>query len=652
MKFFKSSILLASAVAMSFSFAACDESTLDDFATSPSTGSSSEGLYFPSTNPTTIEVAKTDNAFSIPVDRFGLTDAATYAISITGDTPEGAFTFPNSVSFAEGQTSSSIIVNCNLAEVPSNSSFKINVEFAQGVPTYMNGVVNGTYTITIPASWGAWKPYDKGICTWFYDLGFLMSGADPELPIYIRDNTEDANLAQFRIDHWRQNVTLTMEWDRTTNYIRIPFDTPTNVQVNVSDVGALDEYVTDVYTYQATIGEDASEFIDSSVYDEETGTFNIFVVYYVYNPATGKPALLNGSYGYERCIVGDYKDYSVAFKYEGVFTSVSTESFAQFVTNVGSDAENAKLMISNTMSAQEILAAIQAGDESAVSVATGEQNVRVPVSEGGEYIAVLASFANGEVQNASAVKFNVLLGGGDTENADWQDYSTGLIQDGWFTAAFTFTAKDGSEVTYEELPWEFTVQKHKTEPGLYRLKNVYLAPTSVLNELEINENEAPYSIIIDCSNPEVVKIQPQASGFATSRSSFGFSAENNYMGYMGNMAGFAVAQAGWTDEQIIAKGWNDSYLEDGIVVVESCKFGADANENFGYAWNSKPVGMIALEDLSAGAPAKMLENKLNLRAKAKVAGMLRPIRHNMDLKSAPIVINKKGIDKSMVLKVK
>ena len=113
------------------------------------------------------------------------------------------------------------------------------------------------------------------------------------------------------------------------------------------------------------------------------------------------------------------------------------------------------------------------------------------------------------------------------------------------------------------------------------------------------------------------------------------------MGYMGNMAGFAVAQAGWTDEQIIAKGWNDSYLEDGIVVVESCKFGADANENFGYAWNSKPVGMIALEDLSAGAPAKMLENKLNLRAKAKVAGMLRPIRHNMDLKSAPIVINKR-----------
>lgn len=650
MKFFKSSILLASAVAMSFSFAACDESTLDDFATSPSTGSSSEGLYFPSTNPTTIELARTDNAFSIPVDRYGLTDAATYAISITGDTPEGAFTFPTAVSFAEGQTSSSIIVNCNLAEVPANTSYKINVEFGQGVPTYMNGVVNGTYTLTIPASWGAWKSYDKGICTWFYDTGFLMSGPDPELPIYIRDNTEDANLAQFRIDHWRQNVPLTMEWDRTTNYIRIPFDTPTNVKINVTDLGQLDEYVTDVYTFQSSLGLDASQFIDWSTFDEETGTFEIYMVYYVYNPANGQPARLNGSDGYERCIVGDFKDYSVAFKYEGVFTSVSTESFAQFVTNVGPDTEDAKLMVSNTMSAQEILAAIVAGDKRAVSVATGEQSVRVPVTEGGEYIAVLASFANGEVQNASAIKVNILLGAGP--EADWQDYCTGLIQDGWFTPGIGIVDKDNNDIPYNELAWEFTVQKHKTEPGLYRLKNVYLEPLWVFNELNLNENSTPYSIIVDCSNPDVVKIQPQASGFATSRQNFGFAAEDNYMGYMGNLAGFAVAQRGWTDGQIIANGWNDSYFEDGVVVVENCTFGANTTDQFGYTWKINPVGMIALEDMNAGAPIKKLDSKLNLRAKAKVAGMLRPIRHNTDLKNAPMVINKNGIDKSMVLKVK
>lgn len=654
MKFFKSSILLASAVAMSFSFAACDESTLDDFATSPSTGSSSEGLYFPSTNPTNYVVPKTDNAFSIPVERFGLTDAASYAVSITGDTPEGAFTFPTAVSFAEGQASSAIIVNCSLAEVPANTSYKINVEFGQGVPTYMNGVVSGTYTITIPASWGAWKPYDKGICTWNYDTGFLMSGPDPELPIYIRDNTEDANLAQFRIDHWRRDVTLYMEWDRTTNNIRIPFESETGNIITMSGVNYT-EYISDAYTFLASQGEDASDYENVSKFDPETGSFKIFVMYYIFDPADGQYYTLKDnsgltSYGFETCQVGDFKDYSVAFKYEGVFTTAAAESFAQFVTNVGSDAENAKLMISNTMSAQDILGAIVAGDKRAVSVATGEQSVRVPVTEGGEYIAVLASFANGEVQNASAIKVNILLGAGP--EADWQDYCTGLIQDGWFTPGIGIVDKDNNDIPYNELAWEFTVQKHKTEPGLYRLKNVYLEPLWVFNELNLNENSTPYSIIVDCSNPDVVKIQPQASGFATSRQNFGFAAEDNYMGYMGNLAGFAVAQRGWTDEQIIANGWNDSYFEDGVVVVENCTFGANTTDQFGYTWKINPVGMIALEDMSAGAPIKKLDSKLNLRAKAKVAGMLRPIRHNTDLKNAPMVINKNGIDKSMVLKVK
>ncbi len=614
----------------------------------------SAGLYFPASTPASMDVSKSATSFDLTVDRTGSTEATTYPIdfSCADASYANLFTLPSSVTFAEGAKSATITIGCNLADVPTNSKFVIN--YSLGESGFEYGITSGTLTINVPAPWNEWVKYDNGLCTWNYDTNFLMNGADPDLPIFIRDNKEDATQAQFKIEHWRQDVPLIINWDRNTNNVRIPFETETGVKITMSGV-SYTEYVSDAYSFYLGQGLDPSEYEDVSKFDPEKGLFDIFVVYYIFDSEDGKYYTLtdnsdNSSYGYETCQVGDFKDYSVSLKYEGVFTSVSTESFAQFVTNVGADASEAKIMISNTMSAQDILGAIVAGDESAVSVATGEQSVRVPVSEGGEFIAVLASFGDGEVQNATAIKFNILLGVGP--DSDWQDYSTGLIQDGWFTAAFTFTAKDGSEVTYEELPWEFTVQKHKTEPGLYRLKNVYLAPTSVLNELEINENEAPYSIIVDCSNPEVVKIQPQASGFATSRSSFGFSAENNYMGYMGNMAGFAVAQAGWTDEQIIAKGWNDSYLEDGIVVVESCKFGADANENFGYAWNSKPVGMIALEDLSAGAPLKKLDSKLNLRAKAKVAGMLRPIRHNMDLKSAPIVINKKGIDKSMVLKVK
>jgi len=651
MKLFKSSILLASAVAIGAVFSACDESTLDDFGYALEDGSSAEGLFFPSTNPTALELAKSTTVFNIPVERTGVTDAASYPVEFTTDAPEGVFTFPANVTFAQGETTSSITVNCNLTEQPANSTFKVAYNFGTGVPTYNYGSTKGNLTIKVPAAWGPWQQYDKGICTWNYDLGFLMSGPDPDLPISIRYNQEDETKAQFLIEHWRQDAPLVIDYDRTTGICYIPFGTPTNVKFNVTDVGAVEEYVTDAYTYQMSIGSPVDDLINASTFDEKTGEFKIYVCYYAYDPADGSPFLLKGSFGYETCKVGEFKDYSVSLDYEGVFTSVSAKTFAQFTANVGADATEAKIMISNSMDAQAILDAIEAGDESAVSIGAGEgQSLQIPVTEAGEYIGVIVSYNGEESQDAAAIKFNVILGSNtDPEDENWETYGTGIIVDGWFTAAWTFTTATGQKATYMDLPWTFEMQKHKTTDGLYRMKAPYTDESSVLVGVELNENRAPYNIVIDASNPAVVKIAPQLSGFKSTSDTYGFIPEEDYMGYMGNLAGFATAVGGWNDDQIVAKGWDDSKLEDGIITVAACTFGASLDK-FGYTWESNPVGMIALSGGEQQAPAKMYSNMMNLRAKSKVAGMLKICtKSNLE---KPILMEKGGLNKRMVVKVK
>lgn len=642
MKLFKSSILLAGAVAMSVAFSACSDSKFEDF----EPGGESAGLYFPTTMPTSIDLTKTSQSFTVNVSRSGLTDAATYPVVMTSTAPEGVFSAPTSVSFGAGEETATIVVNCNLAEQAADSQWRLTFSLGENVPVYNYGNNTCNLTVAIPAAWSEWAAYDKGICTWFYDLGFLMDGADPDLPIFYRQNLEVEGQAQFKIEHWRQNKPLTINYEAATGYCYIPFGTPTGVTVNVSGAGALEEYVTDYYTYQMSIGKPDEQGIGKSTFDEEKGLFNIFVVYYVINPEDGQPSPLQGSFGYERCQVGAFKDYSVSLQYEGVFTSISEQTYAQLSANVGVDCSEAKVMISNTMSAQQILDAIENGDENAVSVAPGEnQKVQLPVAEAGQYTAVIVSYDGDESQNATAIQFTVVLG--STGNEDWVNSGTGMIVDGWITAAWQFTTKDGQPLTYEDLPWTFQMQKHKTEAGLYRMKSPWTNEECPLIQLGLNENTTEaYNIVIDARNPQLVVMEPQRSGFKQVN---GFDnlliAQDGYYCYIGNLAGMVIAQAGWSEQQIIDKGWNDTQLADGIITFQKPVFGS--SEEFGYSWNSNPYSMIALNVDEQQSPAKKLNQMLNLRAKAKVANMLS-IKNKVDFNQKFIV---KNIDKNKVVRV-
>lgn len=651
MKLFKYSILALSAAVASMAFTSCDGDKAPDY----EPGNPANGVFFPTTNVAEVEVTNSTTSVPVVVERKGETGAASYNIIVTTDAPEGIFTLPTSVSFGDGETTTNLQVPCNLTDQVAGTSYVLNFALGADVPSFSYGSGSYSLTVSIPEAWSEWKTYKEGICTWSYDLDFMFSGLDPDLPIKNRVNTVDANREQFMIEHWGSDTPLTINYDKSTGYCYIPYGSPTGATVNVSGMGVLDMYVCDIYTFGEATGQADPTEIGASTFNPETGLFELAVVYYVIRTDNGQPGVFDGSYGYETCQVGEFKDYTASLAYEGVFTSISTETFAQFSANVGADCSEAKVMISNTLSAQEILNAIVSGSEDAVSVAPGEnQSVRIPVYESGEYIGVIASFNGEELKNANAIRFTVTLGGNvDPEDANWTKMSTGIIVDGWFTAAWQFRTQDGQVVNYESLPWTFEMQKHKTEAGLYRMKAPYTcnAQQCVLVSNEINENVVPYNIVIDASNPQVVKIAPQISGFASSEKAYGLSAEEGYMSLMSDISGYLSSQLGWTDEQILAEeAEHTSYLEEGIIVCPQPLWGSSTE--FGHYWTDA-VSMIALDaDMGqSSAPLKKLDNMLNLRAKAKVKGMLKVGR--FDVKKAKTTLKlANSLDKQMLVRVK
>lgn len=624
--------------------ASCDDAK--DPAYEP--GNPSVGVYFPTDNVASVEVTNSTTSVPVVVERMGETGAASYNVIVTTDAPEGIFILPTSVSFGDGETTTNLQVPCNLADQLAGTSYVLNFALGADVPSFSYGSGSYSLTVSIPEAWSEWKTYKEGICTWSYDLDFMFSGLDPDLPIKNRVNTDDANREQFMIEHWGADTPLIINYDKTTGYCYIPFGSPTGATVNVSGMGVLDMYISDIYTFGEATGQVDPKDIGASTFNPETGLFELAVVYYVIRTDNGQPGVFDGSYGYETCQVGEFKDFSVNFTYQGVLTTTSEDTFAQFNANVGADCSEAKIMISDVMSAQQIVQAIVAGNENAVSVAPGEnQIVQVPVGAAGKYTAAIVSFDGETAKNAMALEFNVVMG--STGSQDWTTVSTGMIVDGWITAPFSYTL-NGQEVGYEDLPWTFEMQKHKTKDGVYRMRAPWIQPEAAVIQAKLNKNTTDgYNIVIDASNPNLVKIEPQISGFKSNESPFNFTtAADGYYVLIGNAAGMGVAQYGMSDAEIIEQGWNDTQLADGIITCEIPLFGS--SEKFGYNWNMDPVpyAMIALNANPEQAPAKKLGKMLDLRAKAKVASMLS-IKRNIDFNAKFI---SKDINKDLIVRVK
>lgn len=601
MKFYKYT-LIAVATAMSLGFTACDD---DDYAP----GSQSDGVFFPSTQTTAVELETSSTSMTVTVSRSGLTDAATYSLSSVvalGDSvlaPENSpITVPSQVSFDANQSTVELVIPVDAASMPTSVEYTVSIALGQGTPTFSYGNSSINLCVVRAEVWGEWQAFDKtGLGTWTYALGlsYFVTGDDPDLPVWVRYNAEKPDQAQFLVEHWGYNSPLYINWNMANDYVSIP-EQFTGRVVNVEGLGECNLVVMSFDQYYMLFGASAEEIAEAealSTFDPESGLFEIAVYYFIVAP-DGKHYTLQGNnpYGYEYLQLGDYADYSLEMSYKGIFTAADESMSAVINANIGASSTKAVFAASKEYSSeQELLMAVLSGAVPTVEQAPGDSvNVEIPISGAGDYFAVGVTYSGDEPMNAGYVKFTVAGGA-----SEWKNCCPVEIVDGWIIPAFL---NDG--YSNEDVPWICQGQVSTKTPGVYRLLNPYTVENCPLSGL--NENTGSVGVVIDATNEECIKIVPQYSGFS-------FNNGGTMLDfYIANPAGY-FSFNGDSDEQILEKGFGQDMVE-GLIEIELPVFGYNGGEDFeAYNWQN-PEPTILYFDFESGqsAPAK---------AKASFAGV-------------------------------
>lgn len=599
MKFYKYT-LIAVATAMSLGFTACDD---DDYAP----GSQSDGVFFPSTQTTAVELETSSTSMTVTVSRSGLTDAATYSLSSVvalGDSvlaPENSpITVPSQVSFDANQSTVELVIPVDAASMPTSVEYTVSIALGQGTPTFSYGNSSINLCVVRAEVWGEWQAFDKtGLGTWTYALGlsYFVTGDDPDLPVWVRYNAEKPDQAQFLVEHWGYNSPLYINWNMANDYVSIP-EQFTGRVVNVEGLGECNLVVMSFDQYYMLFGASAEEIAEAealSTFDPESGLFEIAVYYFIVAP-DGKHYTLQGNnpYGYEYLQLGDYADYSLEMSYKGIFTAADESMSAVINANIGASSTKAVFAASKEYSSeQELLMAVLSGAVPTVEQAPGDSvNVEIPISGAGDYFAVGVTYSGDEPMNAGYVKFTVAGGA-----SEWKNCCPVEIVDGWITPSFKITYSDGTVATYDQLAWSVQGQVSTTTPGLYRLKSPWTDENCPLVFLGLNSNTNPTNIVIDAANESCVKIVPQYSGFT-------YDAGGDLMSfYISNTAGY-FASLGASDDEILEKNYGQEW-QDGFIEINPALFGYDDSEDFGYAYNSSPTAIIYFDfESAASAPAK------------------------------------------------
>lgn len=158
--------------------------------------------------------------------------------------------------------------------------------------------------------------------------------------------------------------------------------------------------------------------------------------------------------------------------------------------------------------------------------------------------------------------------------------------------------------------WTVDVEESSEQAGLYRLVNPYTADNCPL--AVYNENTTPTYIKIDASDPELVVIEPQYSGFSNK-----FNGSDMINFFVGNDAGVYVANGVSKDDlkKMSSFEGKADVFKDGVITIKEPLYGKDAAFEFGYKWTRNDVVLnypativIAKETGVKGVEVNALQN--------------------------------------------
>ncbi len=183
----------------------------------------------------------------------------------------------------------------------------------------------------------------------------------------------------------------------------------------------------------------------------------------------------------------------------------------------------------------------------------------------------------------------------------WASLGEGSISDGF---VYQFWG--------EPIPtWNVAMMESESTPGVFRLQNPYRSGNFPDADSSTDApGDGPWNIVIDCSDPNFVIIEPQGTGFLVGTEQ-----------YIANAAGYYTtvddATKKLTKAQVIANGWNDTYdAATRTITINHPMISGDGGSNWTKVWetiaggantNPQPAVIVLPAEQSQAAPAKSLK---------------------------------------------
>lgn len=155
--------LMAGLAMMSFFVSSCSDD--DDYAPGPQVAANCPDVRFGAENPASIEVDPSSPSFDVVVKR-SATDAATYNINVDKN-EQNVFTIPQSVSFAAGETETTITIGVS-PSAPTATDLAMAISFDDELISYYKEGEVGAYGAVINVV--KWNTIGTG--TWYDGFWF------------------------------------------------------------------------------------------------------------------------------------------------------------------------------------------------------------------------------------------------------------------------------------------------------------------------------------------------------------------------------------------------------------------------------------------------------------------------------------------------
>ncbi|MDE6286031.1 MAG: hypothetical protein K2L99_03450 [Muribaculaceae bacterium] len=500
MKLFKYSVL---ALALAAGFASCsDEETYV-------AGAASDGVYFPTTDSVDVELDRKVPTFDIVVSRLGETQAATYGLVCSAD--DEVFTMPTSVSFAQGESSVTLKIPYEAANMGMDKPYKVKMAFAEGTKISSYGYESLELSVVLPAPWitvGKGTFNDLWVLPCYYELEGQITW-EVELQRHELDETRYRFLNPYGEAFAKACSADGLELDESQYDAAGKY----NIEFFVDEDGNM------LLPYQATgatISEDegmlwicneAGRYYSLSGYDFETILYNLpdafnKLTWGVKTDAAGKPELdengkeiievktifqgpgllrinfepnPDGLYqlnsdpgGYNWWAEGvEIKDYKADIEYQGVLSQPNETQRVLVDFKLGADVARAVAGLVKTTNLEAAVDAVLNGEVATQEIKVEPEStqdtysLRFAFDGSADYtVAVIVYNADGDQVGTNAVTFFVA---DNSKPSEWQSLGMGTYTD--MFALPLFGIRDGS--------WSVEVQQNTEDPRFYRWVHPY-----------------------------------------------------------------------------------------------------------------------------------------------------------------------------------